>query len=215
MTVPWWERYPARWDHEQQALRNGGIPFEIDPAAFAAGKLVVHLHVDHSGRSIKLVATYPASFPYFAPMVVAPGLELPRHQTPGSKQLCLLDRGGDRWMPASDTLASLVLEKLPEVFASQPGEPNIEPIVEAREGEPITIYLQPELSSFVGFPAFDLGATEARGTLRIGMENFRPLRATVLEVINTSGRPVAFSDARQYVSYPAQQIAQGTVGAPA
>lgn len=207
--APWWERYPDRWKHEQQALRDRGISFEIDPAAFAAGQLVLHLRGFPAEHPIELRGIYPATYPYFAPMVVAPSLELRRHQTPGTKQLCLLDRGGDRWLPATDTLASLLAEKLPEVLASQPGEPDGEQVFEAKEGEPITVYLASEVGSFVGFPAFSLEALGRRGLLRVGVENFRPFRATALEVTNANGQLIALSDARQQASYPGPLITQG------
>jgi hypothetical protein len=198
-----------RWEQEQQALRDRGIFFESDPAAFAAGQLILHLTAFPAERPIELRCTYPANYPYFPPMVVAPNLELRRHQTPGTKQLCLLDRGGDRWLPATDTLASLLAEKLPEVLASQPAKPDGDQLFEAKEGEPITVYLTPELGSFVGFPAFSLDALGARGILRIGMESFHPFRATTLEVTTANGQLVALSDARQHASYPGPLVAQG------
>lgn len=207
--TPWWERDPARWESEQRALRDGGIQFEISPAAFTAGKLELRLKVPHDGQLVNLTATFPATYPYFAPMVVAKDLALARHQTPDTKQLCLLDQGGERWRPQTDRLASLILEKLSEVFASQPDQPATGHVVEALEGEPITIYLQPELNSFVGFPAFDLDALGSRGSLRIGVESFRPFRATVLEVTNADGKPVAFSQARRYLPYDAQYVVTG------
>lgn len=207
--TPWWERDPARWENEQHALRDGGIQFEINPAAFAAGKLELFLKVSHNGQLVRLTATFPVTYPYFAPMVIAMDLALARHQTPGTKQLCLLDRGGDRWLPQTDRLASLILEKLPEVFASQPDQLGTGPIVEALEGEPITIYLQPELNSFVGFPDFDLDALAPHGNLHVGVDSFRPFRATVLDVTNADGKPVAFSQARQYVPYNSQYVVAG------
>ena len=110
--TPWWERDPARWESEQRALRDGGIQFEINPAVFAAGKLELRLKAPHDGQLVKLTAAFPATYPYFAPMVVAKDLALARHQTPDTKQLCLLDQGGERWRPQTDRLASLILEKL-------------------------------------------------------------------------------------------------------
>lgn len=207
--APWWERYPARWEQEKQALHDRGISFESNPAAFAAGQLILRLTGFPAEQPIELHCTYPANYPYFPPMVVAPSLELRRHQTPGTKQLCLLDRGGDRWLPATDTLASLVVEKLPEVLASQPSEPDGDQIFEAKEGEPITVYLMPEPGSFVGFPSFSLEALGAHGILRIGMESLRPFRATTLEVTNANGQLVALSDAREQASYPGPLVIQG------
>lgn len=206
---PWWERFPARWEQEQQALRDRGISFEIDPAALAAGQLILRLTGFPAEHPIELHCTYPVSYPYFAPQVVAPSLELQRHQTPSTKQLCLLDRSGDRWLPATDTLASLLAEKLPEVLASQPDEPDGDQVFEAKEGEPITVYLNPEPGSFVGFPAFALEAVGERGSLRVGVEGFRPFRATTLEITNTNGQLIALSDARQQASYPGPQVVQG------
>lgn len=197
----WWESDPARWAVEQQALHDAGIAFETDPAAMAAGCLGLRLRMTYDEQPLTLEAKFPAEYPYFAPMVIAPDLELARHQTPGSKQICLLDRGGDRWMPATDTLAGLLIEQVPRVLASQPDAQQDDEVVEAREGEPVTIYLQPELSSFVGFPSFELDLLMDRGTLLVGVEGFQPFRATVLEVLNNNGQPVSHSDVREPESY--------------
>lgn len=194
---PWWEARAARWDVEQQALTNAGIAFVENESAKKAGRLVLDLTMQWNGQPLRLAAHFPTAYPYFPPMVVANDLDLDRHQTPGSKQLCLLKK--DLWEPATDTLASLLTTQLPTLYASQPG--GAEEHIQGNEAEPVTAYLQPEERSFVGFPAYDLAKLPASGKFRMGVESVQPLRGTVLEVLDDDGRVLFASEARNGAYY--------------
>jgi len=193
----WWEARAARWDREQRALADAGIEFVVNESARKAGRLVLDLTTQWNGQPLRLVAHYPTAYPYFPPMVVANDLNLARHQTPGSKQLCLLKK--DLWGPETDTLASLLTTQLPRLHASQPG--GAEEHSQGNEAEPVTAYLQTEANSFVGFPAYDLAKLPASGKFRIGVENIQPLRGSVLEVLDDNGHVLFASEARDVAYY--------------
>lgn len=185
----WWIKHAERWKREQEALDAAGIRFTEDPAASAFGKLVLHLSMEWDGQPLRLTAHFPSSYPSFPPMVLAPDLRLRRHQTPGSHQLCLL-KNEDDWNVGSDTLANLITEQLPRIFQSQPEVAGDERF-EAHEGEPLTMYLEPEQCSFIGFPSFEIERLSAQGTLRLKVDSFRPLRGTVLDIRNADGTIIA------------------------
>lgn len=204
----WWELNSDRWEREQQALRDAGIGFAIEQSELKRGKLVLNLSWKWDDQPLRLVAHFPTPYPFFPPMVVAPDLDLARHQTPGSKQLCLLARGGERWKPATDTLAELLVKQLPEVFAAQPGGAAEE--FQGREAEPVTAYLHPEDGSFVGFPVYAIEQLPTSGTFQIGLEQLRPMRGTVIEVRDADGKRLFASEARDETYYTERKLLVAT-----
>jgi hypothetical protein len=193
----WWEAHAARWEREQQALADAGIEFSVHEPAHKAGRLVLNLTAQWDGQPLRLVAHLPTAYPYFPPIVFAEGLNLARHQTPGTRQLCLLER--DEWDGQVDTLAWMLTEQLQEVHRAQPGGPGED--AQGCEAEPLTAYLAKDDHSFVGFPAYDLHALPASGTFRIGVEQASPLRGTVLEVLDQGGHRLFTSEARSVANY--------------
>lgn len=184
-------------------LDAASIRYEVDLPAQAAGKLVLKLAMEVGDRPLRLTAHFPTRYPYFPPMVIAPDLELVRHQTPGSKQLCLLKRAGEDWAPATDTLAGLLVEQLPLVFASQPGTGNEASgeVVETQEGEPITAFIDTEAASFIGFPSYAFSRLDDHGVFRMGLERLKPLRGTVLDLRDADGNTIVSSEARDELFY--------------
>lgn len=193
----WWETNAALWEREQKALADAGIAFVVDESARKAGRLVLNLTMQWDGQPLRLVAHYPTPYPYFLPMVVAPDLNLTRHQTPGSNQLCLLDK--DLWQPETDTLASLLPTQLRKIYDAQPG--GSEEQNQGCEAEPLTAYLQTEENSFVGFPAYDIVKLPLSGKFRLGVESINPLRGTVIEVLDDTGHPLFASQTRDAAHY--------------
>jgi hypothetical protein len=198
----WWETFPARWEQEQQALRAEGIEFRVDESAKKSGRIVLDLTWLRGDQPIRLVAHFPTAYPYFPPMVVAPDLHLARHQAPGGRNLCLIKR--DDWELETDTLASLLTDQFPRIFAAQPGESEEQN--QGQEAEPLTAYLQTEANSFVGFPAYDIGSLPESGTFRFGIESIQTLRGTVLEVLDDSGKRLFTSEVRDATYYNARKL---------
>ena len=195
----WWEENAARWEREKHALDAKGITYVPDQNALRRGALVLNLSMIWDDQPLRLVAHFPTAYPYFPPMVMAPDLRLARHQTPGTNQLCLLHHGGEQWAPETDTLATLLTEQLPKIFAAQPGGSEEEN--QGQEAEPITAFLNPEPNSFIGFPSYTLDELPSSGTFRCGLESLSPLRGTVVEVLDSDGRTLFSSEARDESDY--------------
>lgn len=195
----WWEADAAWWERERQALSDAGIEFSVDEAAQKAGRLVLNLTVQWDGQPLRLVAHFPTAYPYFPPIVFAKGVNLARHQTLGSSQLCLLE--GDEWKARSDTLAWMLTTQLKKVQDGQPGGPEED--AQGCEAEPLTGYLEKDQNSFVGFPAYEFDGLPASGIFRIGVEQVTPLRGTVLEVLDQDGARLFASEARSGADYRA------------
>lgn len=201
----WWEVWSERWEFEKQELARCGIKYVVDTKALAAGKAVIQLEHEINDLTLRLIVTFPTTYPYFPPMVVAPDLDLARHQTPGTKQLCLLPNGGQGWKPASDTLAGLIIEQLPSVLASQPDLGLNQEVVEVMEGEPITGFISTEDFSFVGFPSYEMAGLTNHGTFRIGIDSVKPFRGTVLDLKDTDGIVFTKSEVRSEDSYSSRR----------
>ena len=140
----WWNRYPKAYEAEIAGLDSLGSPWRKDEGAFQNGLLVVDLDYKlGDGRNISLRATYPDSYPYFAPTVELPELIFPRHQNPLGKNLCLLARNGEEWSPGTDTLAALLKEQLPRLIAvvAETAESEFVKSEEDHTGEPLSNFL--------------------------------------------------------------------------
>lgn len=111
MMEPWWVRFPDRYDFELAALDRAGIQWTRDEVAFEKGFLRLELKVDIGGELLPLVVTFPDLFPYFRFEVSAPTLDLPHHQNPFEKNLCLMGRATHHW-DTFNTVASVLQQQL-------------------------------------------------------------------------------------------------------
>jgi molybdopterin/thiamine biosynthesis adenylyltransferase len=141
MLKPWWVRVPERLDFEFEALRRANIKFERSPSDFARDILVLDLVVplENNGQ-VELVAAFPDLYPYVRPEVYAPSLSLAHHQNPFGKNLCLLGRRSDAWLPEM-TLADLVGEQLGKVLDANKAENQAQAAhLEEHQGEPLSAF---------------------------------------------------------------------------
>src|SRR6266436_7634143 len=92
MLRPWWERWPGRLEYEKSALEEAGIHYELDAPAFESGKVILHLKVPLNEDLVRIDAHFPDVYPYTRFELVAPDLDLPHHQNPIAKNLCLIGR---------------------------------------------------------------------------------------------------------------------------
>ena len=198
--APWWKRLPTRLESELRELEELGVRYERDPRAEAAGVLRLLLQVPYDGQVLPLVATFPDSYPFFAVQVEAPTLDLPHHQHPFGKALCLLPRSTWWWNPATDGLARLLRERLGLVLrAGTTTDAAGAADIEEHAPEPFSDYYAYENDSIVLIAAGDDGRLRVRpeataGVVVIGIEGAavggRPqprLRGALLEVRDDAG----------------------------
>lgn len=122
--LPWFELQPEWYQEEIDSLTQLGIDYVPNEKLKSQGILFLSLNIQPDNpnfsklnlkNELKLTAQYPDTFPYFRPEVIAPDLNLPRHQHPVTKNLCLLPRNTFAWNP-TQTLGSFLAEQLPKVF---------------------------------------------------------------------------------------------------
>jgi len=101
---PWWEEHPDRLSHELRLLEEIGFPYKKDEEALKKGILRLHVEYEVEGKPLHLIVTFPDFYPRFRFEVMAPSLNLSRHQHPTGKNLCLIGRATHNWN-TTDTLA--------------------------------------------------------------------------------------------------------------
>lgn len=137
----WWERDPARYASEIEELDRAGFRYVISDAAKAKGYLRIDVFPVVNDEELPIIAVFPDLYPWFRFEVKAPTTNLPYHQHPFAKTLCLLPRDTMWWRPGSDRLAHYLRDRLELVLASGKAEPAAG-IVEERQAEPFTDYYQ-------------------------------------------------------------------------
>ena len=193
---PWWEREVGRLEFELEQLNEAGIKYEVDEAAKARGLLLIHLEVIiENSKPIHLQALFPDLYPYFRFEIRASELDLPYHQHPFSKQLCVLGRATENWRP-SDTLAKFIKERVPKVLASSQMTSRTDAGgIEEHQGEPFSDYYAYFDNSIILIDGgWNLGAVDS-GSLLIGLPQARrrglELRGAVLEIRDLNNRLIA------------------------
>jgi len=184
---PWWEREVGRLEFELKELDRAGITYRVDETAKREGRLIIDLELDLSNEGkIRLRARFPDFYPYFRFEILAPQLDLPYHQNPFGKQLCVLGRATENWKP-SDTLAAFVRDRVPRVLATARAEPVTETRnAEEHQGEPFSDYYHYLDNSLILIDSsWCLGSANG-GSLLIGFPASRErgfvLRGAVLEI---------------------------------
>jgi hypothetical protein len=205
----WWKKWPGRLRAELKALRRAGIDYVIDRDAFAAGVLTLDVRFNAKGSEIRLVATFPALYPHFRFEVSAPDLDLDHHQHARSKQLCLLARGTENWLP-SMLVAEVLTERMNRVLeAGASGIPAAQEaeLDEQRQAEPFSDYLEYAAESIILVDGSWVIPTGLKGgTLLLGVATDRPrlaarhserpsFRAAVLEIRSDDNRLLAAAPA--------------------
>jgi len=136
---PWWERYPGLLEEELASLEQAGMPAIVDEGWRAQGIIRLEFTYAGDGEEIPLVGIYPDLYPYIRPEVRAPDLDLPRHQNPFARNLCLIGRATANWSAFDLTLAELVTTQIPKLLlAARRPEGTPSPVPEEPQGEPAT-----------------------------------------------------------------------------
>jgi hypothetical protein len=200
----WVDRFPGLLEYELQEFEERGLTFELDEELLdEQGRVVLTGTLPHEGTEIPLQVHYPDLFPYLRPEIVAPGLELSRHQNPFERNLCLLDRSTRAWSP-SFTAAWLVAEQVPYLLSLIDGDPEEMRQAEAPQGEPVSAYFHgvPGAAIFIPQEVLDVPSDARAGSGRIACSVVEPpqlrLRGLVAELVekkrNRKTRTLARAD---------------------
>jgi hypothetical protein len=204
--TPWWESEPGRFEYELAELEAAGVSYEIDERARTAGVIVLNLTVTTGeGEVLRLVARFPDLYPYVRFELLAPELELDRHQNPIGKQLCLIGRDTGEWR-TTDTLAAYIMDRLPLVLRGARGADADEvAALEEHQGEPFSDYYPYRDGHMLLVDGAWVVAPDVRGGLLvIGFNDRSGLRGTVLAVKDEHGRVIAEADLALRRLYPRQ-----------
>lgn len=186
----WYEQYPERLEYELRALQDAGFKPTIDPKRRDVGQLVLNIPHRISKTTHQLTVVFPPNYPYFAFQVYAPTLRLARHQDPFSGLICFVARIDEEWDASTDTVASYLRDRLPEVLKANEGNQDVK---EAREGAPVTGFMEGsfQFGSLLITSNWDLPEDQVRGRLLVGLEAgtnpYHLLRGAIHEVRNTDG----------------------------
>jgi molybdopterin/thiamine biosynthesis adenylyltransferase len=206
MQAPWFESNPERLEFELQALTDAEIAYEIDEDARTAGVLKLYMTAQIDGEAVKLEAIFPDLYPYFRFTIKAPERDLPHHQHPFSKDLCVLGRNTRQWKPGDDTLAAFIQERVPEVFRAGEADRASVGRLEAGAGRPIEEHQAEPFSDYYNYPPESfvlvdggcaIPAEVAGGELILAYEgqSLERLRGAVLAVFDREGIERARSEA--------------------
>ncbi len=186
----WWEERPGLLDEELDALRQAGIAVVVDEDAKTAGVLRLDLRMAVDGEDLDLVAIYPDFYPFTKPEVYAFDLDLPRHQNPGQKNLCLLGRSTDAW-EIDRTLAAHLTEQLPKLLAAArrpEGTPS--PVPEEPQAEPLSDYYRAAPGAVILIDsAMQVPSDVDRGAMRLRIDK-RPVSVVVQDAKRGIDAPI-------------------------
>jgi len=203
---PWWEIYPERFQFELDALRQEGIPFEIDKEALERGACILYVTISVGQfTNLRLKVAFPAMYPKMRFEISSEDLDLHHHQNPFTKSLCLIGRATENW-DTSDYVAKYLKERLPVVIeAGLSSEMETVAEMEERQGEPITdYYFYAENSIILIDSDWAIDPSVQRGVLEIGLNEAvgKVFRGAVLSVQDISRHALAQADAAIYGAYP-------------
>lgn len=191
--VPWWDQWPEVLERETTALDAAGIRWERDEIAFSQGVLRLKLIVPSADGSLNLLVVYPDCYPYFRFQVYAPGLDLPYHQNPFERNLCLIGRRTHYW-DTTDTAADLLNRQLPKLMASaSSNDAAAVDGLEERQAEPFSDYYKYQPSMILVQSDWSVSPAHRRGYLVVGtLPNGEQLpdtliRGAVLELRSEAG----------------------------
>lgn len=203
--VPWFEANPVLLQREVDDLTAVGVAFTLDETALGWGILKIDLVIEPTnpafeltGRAeaLRLEAIFPDNYPYFRPEVRGLNVDLPRHQDPIGKNLCLLPRPTKNWNPEW-TLAAYLQSQLSIVLAQgvilDPEQLAANP---AEQAEPVSNYYggaqHPVIFDSLGFDALPppVEAIAVVGRLEIGFPRKAAAssRMAVLEGVAMDGQ---------------------------
>ena len=183
--APWWERWPGRLKWELKQLTAKGLQVDIDEASRQRQQVVLRVVAPAAGENHTFTVVFSDFYPELRPQVYCETLELPRHQNPIDKNLCLLDRSTRDWGP-KDSVAWLLTERVPKLLQLLNDSEEMHR-AEAPQGEPFTDYYRYRPSSTLFIPGFalELPRKYTSGRFRLRLEpgaGTTPIRALLYQV---------------------------------
>jgi len=191
MLKRWWELWPGRLEYELAALDVARIHYERDERAFARGTLILRLKVPHGSEVLNIEARFPDVYPYTRFELFAPDLNLPHHQNPFSKSLCLIGRATRNWN-VDDTVARFIHSRLPLVLkAAASDDRSTVADIEEHQAEPFTDYYPYQPGAHVLIDSgWQLDETVEEGEIVIGVRGplQKLVRGAVVEMRDNTGK---------------------------
>lgn len=170
MANPWWVDRPGTLHEELRALQRAGITHTVREDLRAQGILQIDTSVDVDGETIDVEVVYPDLYPYMRFEVFAPDVNLPRHQNPFGKNLCLIGRSTDNWN-VDDTAAAFLSERLPKLLAAARAPIGQSPVPEEPQGEPMSAYYPYTDGAMLLIDSdWQIPPTHDRGWLKIALD---------------------------------------------
>lgn len=141
MTQPWWAEIPGRLDAELESLRDVCSEVTIYRQDQRTGQLGMKFVFTLRDEHYRLRAEFPPTYPFTRPIVYADDHHFNWHQNPYGKNLCLLGRTAENWIP-TQTLGRHLFEQMPKLIASNE-TPDRETAADLEElqAEPFTAFL--------------------------------------------------------------------------
>jgi hypothetical protein len=197
MLRPWWERWPGRLEYELRKLEAAGIRYEIDEESRSQNRIVLRLNHTVGGEELSLLALFPDVYPYTRFDLRALNLDLPRHQQPFSKGLCLIGRATENW-DIDNTLADFITDRIPMVLQSAASDDQDEiALLEEHQGEPFSDYYRYAKDAMVLIDSsWSIDREVAGGILTIGVEERTGeiLRGAVIKISDEKCKILATAD---------------------
>lgn len=138
---PWWEEQPERLRWEYDWLEYEGYEYEEASRDQSSGTLELRVKYPADDQVLSLEVIFPPFFPDVRPEVRCADVQLPHHQNPVTKELCLLGRSTSLWDPAK-SLAAFLKEQMPQVLkAGATEDALLAGALEEHQAEPATAFL--------------------------------------------------------------------------
>lgn len=201
----WFENDIERFKREKSELNALDVSFKIDEEAMKQKLLRIqlqiagdNLHFDlpDKNNTVELIAVYPDTYPFFRPNVYAYGINLPRHQNPLDKGLCLLGRPTDLWDPQM-TLATFLQQQFKQLLVQGQKTDEAELRKDATEqAEPESEYFNKHANVIIDPSIINSDASndlvECIGRITVGIpkDETAGLRYAVLEIKDPKGNKI-------------------------
>jgi len=201
---PWWEEWPGRLEAEIDSLERIGA--QLDARLIKDDAVQLHVRVPISNEKIALVVYFPDTYPYTRFEVFAGDLDLPHHQNPIAKNLCLIGRSTRNWR-VTDLSGELIAQQLPRVLeAGRTEDRDAGGAIEERQAEPFgNYYWYSRDAMLLVDGGWRIDPNAQAGELAIhtaSTTDFSKIRGAILQVLDNRGTILARGDERLRYGFP-------------